>query len=853
MADAIIVAAPRSLRPVLGSLMDWSAGGLLRDVQWLEPDPVGSLLITNGLVLQGGRLRGVPIDASLLAGEAERVRLLLLVPTWPDAEVLDPAAVDALRAAVRRAAPDARVTPIRVLLAQGQPIDNDAAIDRIGWHNIIVSPEESAQPGGVRQLGVAASVPELAPVVAACVASLGGIWTGVSESPLDDQQTAPQGWPRLYRTHVRCLDARSAEAALREDLLHPREIPPPTGPTGASSAVVADGDIPAITQSFAGRLIEQHKGLLESGRTRPEQEARVVIGPLEAIRMFFSFLASMFRPVEWMRLMLTRAKGAVASAVGDAVFGGDSRYVVSFEKGSLATQEGALAQLETGLARGREPVYEAPGDFSALWRDLVDGALTLVDAGTRGPLQPVQVGGQRGVLPRSTDCAPAPGGGFVLDPALGLAQGNRPVAGHDRLGLRAIDAELDELIARDDGRGLLADRERARLRSWAQSTRHSFTAQVGGLLDKRIRAVGAEIKQLLADLASTDPGVESRLAAQEKRLARNLLVILSVAVAAIIATIVLGGLAVISSTVAVWVVVGLVLGWFGSSLVAFTNGQRELFQELARRRELVSRQEAAEDNLRNASRDLRRLLDAYRQFLNWADVISVVVTEPFGMRRGSASGAAQRIAGLPLNVRVAELTVAPDDQLRAVSLLKRRFYRTGWLSQPWERVLEDVGRRLGADAIDLTERPERIFSEIGGTGSRLNRWASLLTADGVGKAPAARAWREVASGLAESDRELKLIQHGKAVGTAGTTEPADTFVARTVLFERPGTPFDDRLLSDRGRVAGVQDVAENKPLEVVAGLSRLIVRSDLGHGIEPHLLRRADPGDQPERPRGSLI
>lgn len=852
MTDAMIVAAPRGLRPVLGGLMDWSAGGLLRSVQWLEPDAAGRLRTINGLVLQDGRLRGLPIDAPLLAGGVERVRLLLLVPTWPNAEVLDLAAEEALQEAVRRASPDARITPIRVLLVQGQAIDAKAVVDRISWHNIIVSPEESAQPGGIRQLGAAASVAELAPVVAACVASLGGAWTGVSASPLDDQQTAPQGWPRLYRTHVRWLDARSAEAALREGLLHPMEIPPPTGSTGATSAVVADGDIPAITQNFAARLMEQHQGLFESPRTDPEQEARIEIGPLEAVRMFFSFLASMFRPVEWMRLMLTRAKAAVASAVGDAVFGDDSRYVVSFEKGSLARQEEALTLLESGLSRDREPVYEAPGDFSAFWRGFIEGALTLVDAGTRGTVQPVAVGGQRGVLPRTADCAPAPGGGFVLDPALGLAHG-RPVVGHDRLGLRAIDAELDELVARDDGLGLVADRERARLRSWAQETRHSFTARVGGLLDSRIRAVGAEIKELLFGLASTDPGIEGRLAAQEKRLARSLLVILAIAVAAIIVTVVLGGLAVIGSAIAAWVVVGLIVCWFGSSLIAFSNGQRELFQELAKRRELVSRQEANEENLRNASRDLRRLLEAYRQFLGWGDVISTVVTGPFGVRDSGASVGAQRITGLPLNVRVAELAVAPDDQLRAVSLLKRSFYRTGWLTQPWEQVLGDVGRRLGADAIDLTERPDRIFSDAGGTGSRLDRWAALLTADGVGEAPGARAWREVASGLAASDRELKLIEHGRAVGVGGVSEPANTFVARSVLFERPGTSFDDRLLNDRGRVMDAHGVAEKKPLEVVDGLSRLIVRSDLGHGIEPHLLQRTGGGYQPEPGRGPLI
>lgn len=240
----------------------------------------------------------------------------------------------------------------------------------MGWHNIIVSPETSAQPGGFREVY---DESELAPLVAASVASLGGLWAGVNTGPLDGQQTPPQGWPKLYRTQVLWLDARGAENALSDDLLHPAEIPPPTGSTGAACVVIGAGDVPAVTKDFAERLLASHAKLFESQRIQPAAEQLETIGILEAIRMFLSFLGSMFRPVDWLRSLLARAKEGMASAVGEAVFGDGSRYVVEFGSGSSAGSR----RRSPGSSRGCRLGAKSPSRRPATSRGCGTGSSTV--------------------------------------------------------------------------------------------------------------------------------------------------------------------------------------------------------------------------------------------------------------------------------------------------------------------------------------------------------------------------------------------------------------------------------------------------------------------------------------------
>jgi len=852
VSAAVIVAAPSCLRSVLAVVMDWSASSLLTPMHWVEPDDHGQLTVTNGLFVHNGRLTAEPIDAPLLRGQVDRVRLLVLVPTWKGAESISAAAEASVREAVRRAAPGVQVTPIRVLLTVGDQFEDDSAPDVMGWHNVIVSPETSAQPGGFRQVH---EHRDLIPLVAASVASLGGLWTGVDTGPLDGQQTPPQGWPRLYRTQILWLDARRAEMAMRDELLHPPEIPPPTRSTGAACAVLGAADVPVVTKDFADRLLSSHARLFESQRAQPAAEQTRTIGILDALGMFVTFLVSMFRPVDWLRARLARGKEVLASAVGDAVFGHDSRYVVKFGSGSLGQQHEALTRLESGLATRREISFESTGDFSGLWREFVDGALTLIDAGSRaGTLHPVPVGGSRGVLPRTIDCAPTPGSGFVVDPALGLPRSSHQIPAWDRVELVSLDTVLGELADGEDALSTIATRERARLREWVQQNQHSYAARVGSGLERRFRRVSTEIQELLARLTTKDDRVESQLAEQQRRLARQLQIILGIVVTGIVVTGVLGGVGLVEAATVGWLLGGLVVGWLAASLTTFMLGQRALFRELERRRMLVSRREADEENLRKATFDLRRLVEAYRQFLGWAEVVSAVIAEPFGARQNPRPAAGHRLADLPLNVRVAELSIDARQQSRAVALLQRSFFGTGWLSRPWESTLADAGHRLGPDALSLIERPDRMFGEPGNADSRLIRWAAMLSREGVGSAPADEAWVDVAARLVVSADELQLIENGVCIGPGGQAQAAADFAAaRRVLAEQTGSPFDERVLTPAGVVQGGNQVEWFEAPEHRHGLSRLTVRSDLGPGIEPHLLRRAGGSNGSTRRRDWFV
>ncbi|PWD51212.1 hypothetical protein C8046_11675 [Serinibacter arcticus] len=165
-------------------------------------------------------------------------------------------------------------------------------------------------------------------------------------------------------------------------------------------------DVPnprAASGEMADRIWARHRRVLDGERSprgvaRPEPRSWRL-----AVRLFASFVLASLRnaPGAW----LAKAKAAVASsaaaAVHDVVYGSGSAYDVvvagRLPDGRPAQWHevaDAVGDLSSALtSSGHLTQQPAPSPLGELWKDVVNGALTLGDAGRRDPaLPPVTVG-----------------------------------------------------------------------------------------------------------------------------------------------------------------------------------------------------------------------------------------------------------------------------------------------------------------------------------------------------------------------------------------------------------------------------------------------------------------------------
>ena len=156
MAETLIcVVASSAAVGVRETLRDWQSGGLVRDFMWIEAEDVDTGR-PIGNEVRSGSLN--PVDLRRLAGQVPYSRIRLAEIGLSD----EPASLstgeqrvvfgsDSAGVSVRRIIEssfgNSEISPLRILLTDAQGPKNLQPPQSVGWHYLVVSPEDTSSPG----------------------------------------------------------------------------------------------------------------------------------------------------------------------------------------------------------------------------------------------------------------------------------------------------------------------------------------------------------------------------------------------------------------------------------------------------------------------------------------------------------------------------------------------------------------------------------------------------------------------------------------------------------------------------------------------------------------------------------
>ncbi|EFG77659.1 hypothetical protein HMPREF0591_2468 [Mycobacterium parascrofulaceum ATCC BAA-614] len=865
-ALTVLLAARGDADEVVALLADYAAVGLVAPFVWVYASNVDGSSVPATLV-RDGRSSAVVLQQFLTAERFDRLRLAVLVPADAPADQRVPCAAEqTLEQMVRGCAVGAPVTLLRLLFCRGAPArhSNGRYAPELvleGWHNLLVAPEDSAGPGlGSVALDRLADPVDVARHVAPVVASVAGLWTGIKRVPFDDIAILPGQTLRAVRAFYRQLDATGVEDQLRRQLFDAAGRLPL--PRSAQGPVVYVQDVALANQTVARSVWRKHRDVLRGGRIEIGGHEQQAISPWAACKIFFSFLWAALRnaPSVWLGGMLSSVSSVLATTVQHAVFGrSDSAYAVVAGGAVTSWQdiERGAEQLSTLLGEHSEARHMVQTDLTPLWVDYVNGALTLADGGRRSAgIEPVRVGIGIGVVHDSGDVVPSAADAFAaIHPSLAAVIGARGVQGGDILGAADVKNRLERTFG-DAAAGLEARHAFARLTEWEEAHAKSYATQCASILTEFLGRARGEVADLVQRIrqAAEDDGVEQRLRRRER----------------VIATITrTAGWAVFFALIALLVVAG--FGWVGwdfslvvgavlvgvyvlAALLLFVLGQRHLFAELNRRQNQMTDLEAMHFNLRAALQDVSRLSSAYGQLMAWNRVLGEVLRAPFGPIAPARPTDAQVVDGLPRSVQIGVAATADGAAESAANSLQQRLYSVGWLSRPWEQMLDSMGRQSGDDAATLFRMPGA------GSGSVLDEWSAEVASGAVRPPGADALWKQVqgifddpASGVADT------LTDGVVVPATGERIPLARFSG--VLEKRSApAPFDARLFTDAAATAGRSMVAVDDTVVDRHGLSYQAVVTQAGDGLPTYdfsmfspELAAASCEEEPPPESGSLV
>ena len=871
MTDLTVIVAPfGSLAGVRDALHDWSAAGLLSRFLWIEPQMVTDSTI-HAVSVTDGKMAAVSLDELAGVERFMRLRIATLVPALAGASTLDLDLVQQIAQHLEESFGGAPVSRIRVLVTRvgDRSTIADLAID--GWHNIALSPEDSTGPGvGASQLQATGDLLDIGRYAAAGIAGLLGLWTGCTDAPLDDEPVLPGRLVRLARSYYRKLGSHEVEAEVRGRVLTMTSGLPLPSHVGMSTCYVEDSDL--ATKTMSDQFWTRHAHILRGPREHtPQAQARAIsIG--EALRMFGGFLWAAVRnaPRAWATALVMKIKADTASLVHEVVFGAaPSAYAVvvrgTTSDGLPATWldlSEASATLDRALDdAGHRREHEIPVDMSKVWEDYATGALTLADAGERVPwLPPVQVGAHRAVLRSPGLIVSGDSDKFEELPAhLVPTVGTAEVMPFDVLGAHDLEGRLRQ-VAQQPSVGVPASASLQALGAWRARVGTTFAAHVGTRIGEALHAGVVESRTLLNQIRQAADAQEALAAVQgkQKRLVRTQRVAAAVAAATLLLAVLLWKTDVIETSRFVWTVFGLCAAWIIVAFVVFFRGQQELFQLINARRELRAGEEAARINLQHALRDVRRLGQAYEQFLCWSRIIAGVLQEPFGRPAGPGGEREQAVSGLPRAVRLGTVVADEASLADATLALRHDTYTVGWLGVCWEAALSSAHRQVGPRALDLVTNPRLMFAErADGTHTILPDWAAAVTAQGVDSLAGDAQWARLVVTLDGPRRALAqgLLQRVSDSHSGDwTTVPYVTFVGGLDDPDRLGTEkLNDAMLVDSARARGASQVVRSWRSVSRHGLSSQVCMTQLSEGIPRYdFLAQADVPVVTEPTRASI-
>jgi hypothetical protein len=253
--------------------------------------------------------------------------------------------------------------------------------------------------------------------------------------------------------------------------------------------------------------------------------------------------------------------------------------------------------------------------------------------------------------------------------------------------------------------------------------------------------------------------------------------------------------------------------------------QRDMFAEMNSRRSAQTQLEALHTNLRSALDDLGRLSMAYGQLLSWCRAVGGFLRAPFGVVAPPADARALLLQGLPRSTQVAVAAPSSDRGDTAVHRIQQRLYRLGWLTRPWEQLLDAV-------AADARTEPSSILGMPGaGSGSPLDVWSAALGTGQVTPGGADVLWRRVRQmfddpGVGIGELIDSLVQADGARISAA--QFGDGMIER-----RAGraASFDASLFTDAAQTGGGSAVAIDEGVSARRGLGYRAAVIQAGEGL----------------------
>lgn len=844
-------------------LTDWSASGIIDNFVWIEPMMISATRI-SGVLVESGRQQAVSLDELAAANVYARVRLCVLVPAIAGDLQIAPTDQQRVVEMLESSFGGLSVVRARAIITRLGETRLVEGLAHGGWHNLVLAPEASSAPHLGRTLLHATKDPiDWGIHAAATCAGVLALWAGCEQSPLDDEQPLPGESARLVRAYYRNLDASTVESELRNRVTSMEGGLPLPAYFGSSVLFIENQSL--ATKTMSDQLWDKHKGVLKGPRERALPQKSMPIGAWDAVKMMFGFLWAAIKnvPRSWVHQVASGLKADAAATVHGLVFGSaPSQYTVIVDGVTpdglpaswLETTEAAQA-LDSVLERAGLPAeHHAHADMSSLWQDYAAGALTLADGGERLPeLPPVQVGAQRAVLRYASSAVPDTRSRFHgVPPHLAAAINLAAVEPFDVLGVQNLERRLQN-AASDPHMGVPASATLVDLRQWKQQFSDSYASQVGTRIGHSLTAVATEVQTLLTRIrrAASAEHLLNSVLGRQKNLALTMKILLAAFLVGLAVVLILVSTSLMELGLGAIAGAVLVLVWVLATFLVFVRGQRELFRLLNARRDELNDDEVTRQNLRHALTDLRRLGDAYEQYLAWSRVLGVMLQEPFGRANVQARSTSELLCGLPLNTKIGSASIEEETMAVAAAELRREVFTVGWLSRPWELAILNAGKQLGAPGYSLTAQPHSIFAQPGdGERSLLRTWTQILVEQGVDSEAGQELWDSIVKqmeGGARTATMRSLLTSVEVVqGSALVRTSLEQFMngLDDSSMQPDVSHFDGSLLTDRARNSGLTKVETSAPFNAPSGLGRCAGLTQFSRGIPEHEFVVAKPMEE---------
>lgn len=823
------------------TLEDFTVTGLIRDLVWVDADSFknSASSVTHLRMTEAGEpeITRAPFNALVSRSGTQRLYLGVINTVGPDDTKIGSAELAALNTAIDSVGSGHRTHRTNLIItAVGVPMEGSLPILR-GYTNLLLAPEDSRGPD-------ASPVPYHFDALdnrftlhcVAGIASLFGVWEGSTSAAVENFDPGSGHSLRLVRAFYRRIDGQAVQARLKSRILDTTVNPLPRLDRPGQEITAQYTENPA---AFAGdaaeELLSNFDEVLIGETAEAVTERTRVINSRSAIGEFLGAWGKnlVTTPVRFGRTLRAESGAFVNDTVQSTLFG---------DTGS-ATRVGASAIGEDRWGDQNAANRQASADFTqqaaaqlgSVWMAYANTSMSMLDA------QPRWLGAAEGntvpkvvqdkasssrvqVARRAAEVIPGPAENFGADLPAGIKAmvDGGEIQPYDLAG--AADYER-QLASQTNGRQRDIGRVVGDFKHWRQQHSTSFAAHVGRGLNTRLTRQQQRERDLLAEIeryrrqAQQPTDDRSRSAGVFRWL--GWVTFWSLAIFVLIWWIMNLRADSDGTELAQWAqhlndssapAKGWLFGtWFSIWLVSWLT---QVFLETRtesirhnRRRNIVSKQAAAERNLEATRDSIVRLQVAYQQFLSASQLMGALLERPFGLVGHQRVESTIPTNTMPESVVFAEATPADEAVDRIAEQFRREIYQEGWLSAyVMGGMTEAAGKYSERTGSRMDE--SQVFRTTGrGTGGALARFADWV----VGKEFFDRdrsqgKWATITAQLGTRNRRDDAVLSPLQAYRDGRRQTAPQ---RTPL--RQGMTvgaFNGEIATERGRVDGILNLDE---------------------------------------------